>query len=71
MSINWNSDNDKSATNSLLARWESYRYGADLYAAREPLSRCHNAESRRGWWDSLNAEALASLPANCVEKLGF
>lgn len=56
---------------SLLAQWESYKFGADLHRAGEPLERCLNAEQRRGWWDSVKAQAVATLPANSADRLGF
>lgn len=56
---------------SLLARWDQFRFGWDIFTAREPLTRCSTDEQRRGWLAALNSEAIAQLPATSVEKLGF
>lgn len=42
---------------SIVARWESYKYGWDIFTAGEPLERCQNAQQRNGWWNALNAAA--------------
>lgn len=56
---------------SLLARWDQFRFGWDIFTAREPLTRCSTDEQRRGWLAALNAAAVATLPANCADRLGF
>lgn len=56
---------------SLLDRWQSYKLGCALFAARQPFDACTDAEARRGWLNSLNAEAVAQLPVNSADRLGF
>jgi hypothetical protein len=54
-----------------VAQLESFRYGWELFTARQHVTACHNAESRRGWYAALDAFAVATLPATSAEKMGF
>lgn len=56
---------------SLTAQFESFKFGYDLFSAREPMARCRNSEQQRGWMAALRSEAVATLPANSADRLGF
>lgn len=56
---------------SIMQRWEQYRLGWDYATAKEPYTHCRNAEQRRGYLDACKSEAVATLPANSADRLGF
>lgn len=70
MSVSWNQENNNSDYSRRVA-WEQFRYGYDLFIAKEPVTNCQNIQQRRGWWAALEAASVASLPANCADRLGF
>jgi hypothetical protein len=40
-----------------------YRVGFELFIAGQPLTACHSADMRRGWWAALDASADADTSA--------
>lgn len=56
---------------SIIQRWEQYKYGWDMHTAREPFTRCDSDEQRRGYLDACASEAVATLPVNSANRLGF
>lgn len=62
--------NPAPAQPSLLWRWEQFRFGCDLFAAREPLTACCNDEQRRGWLSACSVEAEAMTPGY-AQKVGW
>lgn len=45
--------------------WNLYQFGA------KPISACANEMQRRGWLAANKAEAVATLPADVAERLGY
>jgi hypothetical protein len=62
--------NVKNEENNLLWRWEQFQYGYNLFQAGEQISRCQNAEQRRGFMAALNAQAEANTPGY-AQKFGW
>lgn len=56
---------------SIIQRWEQYRLGWDYATAKEPFTYCMSAECRRGYKDACKFEAVATLPVNSADRLGF
>lgn len=56
---------------SLAAQFAAFQVGYDRFTAREPMSACRNSEQQRGWMAALRSEAVATLPANSADRLGF
>lgn len=75
MSVSWNAapvkQNTENSEYTLVAAFEQFKLGWDYHTAKEPVSICANAQQRRGWFAANSAEAAASLPANCADRLGF
>jgi hypothetical protein len=53
---------------ALWARYESYKFGWDIFTAREPLSNCRNDEQRRGWGAACYAQAAADYEEDMLDR---
>lgn len=56
---------------SLLAAFEQFQHGWDVYKAKQPVTACQNMQQQRGWFAANSAEAAATLPATSADRLGF